>query len=223
MRIDPAFSPWGGIEGDSRRAIVPSFWVNYSRGDGGRSTYLNLNPSVRFKVSTRFSSSLSVNYSRNRDDSQWFGNFTDGAGDQHFTFAELDQRTLGVTWRLNYTFTPSASLQLYANPFVSKGTYSRVRELADPRAERYDDRLQPYADPAVADDPGGFNVKEFRSNVVFRWEYRPGSTLFLVWSQGREHSAPTMGGRSFWGDFDELFGARANDVFLVKVSYWLSR
>ena len=66
-------------------------------------------------------------------------------------------------------------------------------------------------------------MKEFRSNVVFRWEYRPGSTLFLVWSQGREHSAPVAGGRSFWGDFDELFGQRANDVFLVKVSYWLSR
>ena len=223
LKVEPSFSPWGGIEGDNRNAIIPSFWVNYSRGDGGRSTYYNLNPSVRFNVSTRFSSSLSVNYSRNKDDSQWFGNFLDDGGAEHFTFARLDQRTLGLTWRLNYTFTPNASLQLYANPFVSKGTYSDVRELADPRADEYADRYQPYADPEVASDPGGFNFKEFRSNVVFRWEYRPGSTLFLVWSQGREHSAPVQGGRSFWGDFDELFGQRANDVFLVKVSYWLSR
>ncbi|HEU5050078.1 MAG TPA: DUF5916 domain-containing protein, partial [Gemmatimonadales bacterium] len=223
LKVEPGFSPWGGIEGDSRRAIVPSFWVNYSRNDGGRSTYLNLGPSVRLKVSTRFSSSISVNYTRNRNDSQWYGNFTDGAGTEHFTFAALDQKTLGVTWRLDYTFAPTASLQLYANPFVSKGSYSRVRELANPRADEYEDRFQPYADPAVVDDPGGFNVKEFRSNAVFRWEYRPGSTLFLVWSQGRRHSAEARGDRSFWGDFDELFSQPANDVFLVKVSYWLSR
>ncbi|HEX6644768.1 MAG TPA: DUF5916 domain-containing protein [Gemmatimonadales bacterium] len=223
LKVEPGFSPWGGIEGDNRKSIIPSFWVNYSRNDGGRSTYYNLNPSVRLNVSSRFSTTLSANYSRNKDDSQWFGNFTDGGGTEHFTFARLDQRTLGVTWRLNYTFTPNASLQLYANPFISKGTYSDVREIADPRADAYEARFQPYADAEVADDPGGFNVKEFRSNVVFRWEYRPGSTLFLVWSQGREHFSPVQGTRSFWGDFDELFGQRANDVFLVKVSYWLSR
>jgi hypothetical protein len=220
LKVEPSLSPWAGIEGDDRHALVPSFWVNYTRVDGGRSTFLNLNPSLQLKVSTRFSTSLSLDYSRNHDDSQWFGNVTDDAGVEHFTFADLQQRTLGVTLRLNYTFTPNTSLQLYANPFVSKGTYSRVRELADPNADAYDDRFQPYA---AADDPGGFNVKQFRSNAVFRWEYRPGSTLFLVWSQGREHSAPLRGDRSFWGDFDELFGQRANDVFLVKVSYWLSR
>ena len=223
LKVDPSFSPWGGIEGDNRKALVPSFWVNYTRADGGRSEFLNLNPSLSAKVSTRFSTSLSLNYSRNRDDSQWFGNFTDDAGVEHFTFADLDQKTLGLTWRLNYTFTPSASFQLYANPFISKGTYTRVRELADPRADEYDDRFQPYADPAVADDPGGFNFKAFRSNAVFRWEYRPGSTLFLVWSQGREQSAPIAGNDSFWGDLDQLFSQRADNVFLVKVSYWLSR
>ena len=223
LKVEPGFSPWGGVEGDNRKALVPMFWVNYSRNDGGRSEFLSLEPSLRLKVSTRFSTSLSANYSRNDDDSQWFGNFTDDAGVEHFTFAQLNQRTLGLTWRLNYTFTPNTSLQLYANPFISKGTYSRVRELADPRADEYDARYQPYNDPEVADDPGGFNFKQFRSNAVFRWEYRPGSTLFLVWSQGREHSAEVRGTNSFWGDFDELFGQRADDVFLVKVSYWLSR
>lgn len=223
LKVEPHLAPWAGIEGDGRRDLMPALWMNYWRGDGGRSSSLNLNPSLRFRVSTRFSTTLGVNYTRNDNDSQWFGNFSDAGGTEHFTFAQLNQRTLGVTWRLNYTFSPSASFQLYANPFVSKGTYSRVRELADPRADSYDDRYQPYSDAAVADDPGGFNVKQFRSNAVFRWEYRPGSTLFLVWSQGRAHSAPVMGGETFWGDFDQLFAQRADDVFLVKVSYWLSR
>ncbi len=132
-------------------------------------------------------------------------------------------KQLSLTWRLGYTFTPTTSLQIYASPFVSKGTYSNVREIGQPRADAYEARYQPYADPVVAGDPTGFNVQQFRSNVVFRWEYRPGSTLFLVWSQGRESSADLEGAKSFRGDLGDLFRRRANDTFLVKVSYWLAR
>jgi hypothetical protein len=201
---------------------VPSIGFNYTTQDDGRSTYFRVGPSVRYKMGSSFSTSLSANVSRNKDDSQWFGNPVDGAGIRHYTFAALDQRTLGITWRLNYTFSPTASLQWYANPFISKGTYSRVRELDDPRAAQYDDRFRAYTGPG-ASDPGGFNVKSFRSNAVFRWEYRPGSTLFLVWSQGRSASAPIEGDDSFRGDFGDLFRQRAEDRFLVKVSYWLNR
>ena len=106
---------------------------------------------------------------------------------------------------------------------MSKGTYSDVREISDPRAAEYDARYQPYADPAVAADPGGFNFQQFRSNVVFRWEYRPGSTLWRVWSQGREGSSPVEGGDGFRGNLSDLFARRADDTFLVKVSYWFTR
>ena len=222
LRTGPRFSPWGGIEGDNRHAIVPSLWVNYTRQDGGRSTYFNLNPQVRFKGGARLWLSLAANISHNHDDSQWFGNPVDDAGVTHYTFAELDQRTLGLTWRLNYTFSPTASLQWYANPFISKGSYRRVRELADPRAAAYDDRFRPYAGEG-SDDPGGFNVRAFTSNTVFRWEYLPGSTLFVVWSQGRSAHDPRRGNGSFADDLGNLFGQRADDRFLVKVSYWLNR
>ena len=70
---------------------------------------------------------------------------------------------------------------------------------------------------------GGFNFKQFRSNVVFRWEYRPGSTVFLVWSQGRQAFNPFEGTDNFRGNLRDLFGQRADDVFLVKFSYWLGR
>jgi Domain of unknown function (DUF5916)/Carbohydrate family 9 binding domain-like len=223
IRQDPYIAPWMTIEGDDRRPLVPSLSTNYQRGDQGRSETVSLSPELKLKVSTRFTTSLSAKYEHNRNDIQYFGTFTDAAGAQHYTFAHLLQKTLSLTWRLGYTFTPNASLQVYASPFVSKGTYTDVREVAEARAAAYDARYQSYADPAVAGDPGGFNVQEFRSNVVFRWEYRPGSTLFLVWSQGREGSADVEGTRSFRGDFADLFGRRANDTFLVKVSYWLSR
>jgi hypothetical protein len=78
-----------------------------------------------------------------------------------------------------------------------------------------------YADTSVTNNPGGFNSKQFRSNVVMRWEYRPGSALFLVWQQGRQDEDP--GRRSLGGDLDRLFSAPANNTFLVKLSYWLDR
>jgi hypothetical protein len=223
VRQDPYFDPWITIEGDDRRPLVPSVSANYSRRDQGRSEEIDLSPTLDLKVSTRFTTSLSGEYNHSRDDLQYFGTFTDPAGTQHYTFAHLEQRTFSLTWRLGYTFTPTTSLQIYASPFISKGTYTDVREVAAARASSYSARYRPYTDPAVAEQPDGFNFQQFRSNVVFRWEYRPGSTLFLVWSQGRQGSAPVEGAESFRGDLGDLFGRRASDTFLVKVSYWLTR
>jgi hypothetical protein len=223
IRQDPYLSPWVRIEGDDRRHLVPSFALNYTSGDQGRSETIEMTPELDLKLSSRFTTSLSATYNHNRNDVQYFGTFADSAGGSHFTFAHLEQKTLSLTWRLGYTFTPTATIQVYASPFISKGTYTDVREVAEARAPSFEDRYRPYGDPAVTDDPGGFNFQQFRSNVVFRWEYRPGSTVFLVWSQGRQGSSPVEGAQSFRGDLDDLFGRRANDTFLVKVSYWLTR
>ena len=222
VRQDPYIAPWIVIEGDNRRTLMPILSANYFRGDGGRSEQVVLEPELQLKVSTRFTTSLAATYDRNRDDRQYFDTFTDPAGGQHYTFAHLEQKTLSLTWRLGYTFTPTTTLQIYASPFVSKGTYSNVREIADARAGDYSARYRPYGDPAITDNPGGFNFQEFRSNVVFRWEYRPGSTLFLVWSQGRAAESQVEGTQSFRGDLNDLFSQRANNTFLVKVSYWLT-
>lgn len=97
-----------------------------------------------------------------------------------------------------------------------------MRELDDARAADYEDRYRPYDDLVVSADPGGFNVKQYRSNVVLRWEYRPGSTLFLVWTQGRGTADPSEGSGSIAGDFGDLFGLRADNTFLIKASYWLN-
>ncbi|MBW8772973.1 MAG: hypothetical protein JF590_06770, partial [Gemmatimonadetes bacterium] len=123
LKVEPAFSPWGGLQSDERKQVTTGIWFNYNRADGGRSHFFSTSPWVALKVSSRFRSELDVNYARNHDDSQFYGNFTD-AGTTHFTFAELKQRELGLTWRIDYTFTPNASFQLYASPFISKGTYS---------------------------------------------------------------------------------------------------
>jgi uncharacterized protein DUF5916/cellulose/xylan binding protein with CBM9 domain len=219
VRQDPYFAPWAGIEGDGRPAIVPSLWFNYWRGDGGRSEEVNLNPTVTFRVASQLSMSLAVDATHNVSDVQWYENVVDASGATHYTFAHLDQKTVKLTGRVDYTLTRDLTLQVYAQPFVSKGTYANVRELADPRAPAYDDRYQPY----VVSAPRGLNNKQFRSNVVLRWEYRPGSTLFLVWNQGRQAEAPVTGTRSMAGDFRDLFDLHPDDTLLLKVSYWLER
>lgn len=223
LRADNYVAPWGGIQGDTRWVVVPSVWFNYFRNDGGRSMNYSVGPNLEFRVSSRLTSSLGLNFSRNRDDRQWYGNFTDAGNVTHYTFAHLEQRTTSLQTRINFTATPNLTLQVYAEPFVSKGRYSNVRELDNPRAASYDARFKPYADPAVSDNPAQFNFKQFRSNVVLRWEYRPGSAVYLVWQQGREDSENVRGTRTLFGDMDRLFNAHPDNTFLVKFSYWLDR
>jgi uncharacterized protein DUF5916/cellulose/xylan binding protein with CBM9 domain len=218
VRQDPYFAPWAGLNGDDRKAIVPYFWVNYWRGDGGRSHSINLMPEVDFKLASRITAALIPNYTRATYDVQPLGLVRDST----YAFAHLEQKQLGVTMRFTYPFTANATLQVYAQPFVSKGTYSDVQQLSHtPRAADFASRY--IQDPVAADNPGGFNYKQFRSNVVFRWEYRPGSTLFLVWSQGRQNSAGAEGTQGFRGDLSDLFGLRPDNSFLMKFSYWINR
>ncbi|HMF86972.1 MAG TPA: DUF5916 domain-containing protein [Gemmatimonadaceae bacterium] len=223
IRQDSYIAPWLFLRGDDRKSIVPYLSADYFRGAEGRNSSFSVGPEVELKLFNRFSSALRFNWNRNTRDNQFYGRFTDAAG-THYTFANLRQRTTSVTARFNYTFTPDKSLQTYLQPFVSKGTYSNVRQLsANPRADSYDDRYAPYIDPAVTADPGGFNFKQLASNVVYRWEYRPGSTLFLVWNQGRQGSVGREGDENFRGDVRDLFSLHPSNTFLVKVSYWLNR
>jgi len=224
VRQDMYFAPWAFINGDDRRSFVPSFSWNYFRSSGGRNSSVNLSPEVSYKVLGRFSSSVSTNWSHNVTDNQWFGRYSDSFGTSHYTFAHLDQTTTSATLRVNYTFTPAVSLQAYTQPFVSKGTYTNVRQLsATPRAASYDDRYTSYNNPSVTDNPGGFNFKEFQSNVVFRWEYNPGSSLFLVWNQGRQGFQSVAGTNDYQGDVRDLMALHPRNTFLVKLSYWLNR
>ena len=122
---------------------------------------------------------------------------------------------------MNFTATPNLSLQVYAQPFVSGGDYGPWMELADVRAQRFADRYQPYRGGA---DPGALLFKQMRSNTVVRWEYRPGSVLYFVWTQERGNydealSTPQFDARD---DYRNLFKLHPGNVFLIKGSYWLS-
>ncbi len=220
VRQDSYIAPWAGINGDDRKRIIPNLFLNYFRGDAGHNEQLSLSPQVTINASTRFSASLGVNATTAHADNQWYGN-SDTLG-THYTFAHLDQRTLSLTADLGYTVTTTLSIQWHLQPFVSRGTYSNIRELNDPRSASYDGRYKAYFDTTVTNHPGGVDSKQFNSNLVVRWEYRPGSTLFVVWTQGRDGFKPFAGPNGMSGDFRDLFHLHPDNTFLVKVSYWLN-
>jgi hypothetical protein len=208
------------VEGDKRRIVVPHAEVYDERADVGRSDTKGGSLSFDLRTSSRFSMTLGATREHKVDDQQWIVNVGAIASDTtHFTFARLNQSTMSLTGRASWTATPTLSLQLYAQPFVSSGAFGRWRELADARAGAYAARFQSYGGSAV---PDGFNVKRFNSNAVARWEYRPGSTLFVVWQQGRAQSGVNPGTFEFARDYRDLFSVHPNNTLLVKVSYWLN-
>lgn len=205
---------WGYVNSDDRRLVIGSLFFGHGADSHG-SWFGDLGPYVTVRATSALSVSLGVRYGRNVNDSQWIKKVTSPAA--HYVFGRLDQTTVGLTTRVNYTMSPTLSLQIYAEPFVSAGAYSSFKELVDGRAGRYEDRYAPFAYGGNPD----FNYKSFRTTNVLRWEYRPGSTLFVVWQQRREDDAG-FGDFRFRRDFGDVFRAPASNVLLVKLAYWLN-
>jgi len=217
LRQSSYAAPWVEIQGDQRFVLYPDVFAQIVTADEGNTRRTYVNPSLQVRLSARTTPSIGMSYSRNEDNTQFFHNFLVG-GVTHYTFAHLDQTTIGLTFRLDYTASPTLTLQIYANPFVSKGKYTDVREVVNARADHYADRFAPYAG-SLAGGPGDFDVREFNSNTVLRWEYSPGSSLYLVWSQGRQNFAPGAE-PPLSEDLDELFHAHPANTFLVKAVHW---
>ena len=231
IRRSPDASFWGGIELDQRWQFVPYLWGGAWTGDDWRSKDGWIEPTIQFRAGTTFSGSLGANISGGIDDNQWVGNFDNPGGGTSYTFARLRQTSTGLTARMNYIVTPNLSFQTYINPFITTGTYSNWRRLSStPRADDYDDRYETFLfdhdeDPGTPDaqgDPGGFRFRSFNSNAVLRWEYRPGSALFLVWTHGRQEFDPRATEFNLGRETRDIFSLHPNNTFLIKASYWFS-
>jgi hypothetical protein len=223
VRLSRGFYPWFGVNGDNRSLLTPSMWVNLAYGDDWKSHGVSLSPSLTMRFSTNLVASLGAGYSKDHNDIQWYDNIVDDAGVTHYTFGHLDQKTVSMNVRVNYTVTPDLTFELYGEPFTSTGRYSNFREVSStPGAESYQARYTPFAvDPAAS---RGFSVSQLRTNSVARWEYRPGSTLFLVWAHGREAFTDRESERTWQGDYRYLLDhTHPDNTFLVKVAYWLNR
>ena len=221
LRLSPSYNTLVNFAADPKRRVSPQVAAIYTVADDGRSLLWRVRPYVTVRPSTRMGIELGTRYQYNRDNTQWVANVgAVGADTTHYLFGRLYQDLLSFTGRMDLTIRPTLSLQLYAEPFVTAGHFTDVRELAAPRARSYDARFRPYAGAAPDAD---FNEKSFHSSVVARWEYRPGSTLFVVWTQGRDQSDRDIGSFDAPRDYRNLFAARPDNVFLIKAAYWLGR
>ncbi|MGH7525860.1 MAG: DUF5916 domain-containing protein, partial [Gemmatimonadales bacterium] len=195
---------------------------------------------AEWKPGSRFSLRLEPKLERSRTSAQYVDTFDDplatGTFGHRYVFASLDQTTLSSSLRVNWIFSPRLSLEVYAQPLVSSGKYTGFKELA--RARSYD--FNPYPDPTPTDDPDvivvdpdglegaapaeevddpNFSLASIRGNAVLRWEYLPGSTLFLVWTQNRSDTE-TVGDFNTGRALGRMIDAKGDNIFLVKVSYW---
>jgi hypothetical protein len=221
IRNSRGFFPWGGVNTDSRKKVYGGMWFNYGTGDEGNSHNYSLDPYLNFRLSTAFTANFGFGWSRNEDDNQFYRNIPT-AGVTHHAFAHLDQRTVYASARVNYTATPNLTFEFYGQPFVSSGDWSDFREpSATPGAEKYADRYMPYVPPAGSDT--AFKVRSLLTNAVVRWEYRPGSTLFVVWQHGRSGRTNVNNGQGWMNDYRELLDLHPNNTFVIKLAYWLNR
>ncbi len=247
----------GNLGTDARHAVVFNLSARGISGIGSDLRQTRFSPGVTFKPSSRLLLSVSPSFSRTLDPQQYVTRIADSAvaagfAGQRYVFASIDQRTFSLDTRLNTTFTPSLTLEMYAQPFVASGSYSRFKEFAAPRSAAmrvYGTDFGSACRDATGDytlDPGGaagsacptsgaspsrtafsvgnpdFNVRSLRGTAVLRWEYRPGSTLFAVWTQQRSGSA-SYGDMDFTRDRSALFRDRPVNVFQIKATYWLGR
>lgn len=219
LRLSPAHRVAVTFDGDARQSMIPELDLAFTTADEGRSWSRNVDAGFEARVGARTSFRLSAGYEQRVLDAQWVANVGSTLSDTaHFTFARLSQDQLDITARANVTLSPTLSVQVYAQPFIASGDFSDWRALADPRAKGYAARYTPYGDGA---DPAGFNSKQFNSNVVMRWEYQPGSVMFVVWQQGRSDGRDP-GTFEPGRDFRNLFGTHPDNTILVKLSYWFN-
>jgi hypothetical protein len=221
---------------------------SYTQTSGSWNTWIN--PGIEWKPVSNLLLRVGPEWTRVHEDAQYIGAFADPlAGATYgtrYVFSTLDQRTLSASVRLNWAFTPTLSFQFYGQPLISTGDYGDFKELRHARS--YDfahylaaggtyDKATGMLDP---DGPGpapafevsnpdwgfgghpDFNFKSLRGNAVIRWEYRPGSTFFLVWTQDRNELAQHFGDFAVGRSFDRLVTVQPDNIFLAKVSYYFN-
>ena len=219
LRLSPYHRISVTLDGDGRKALVPEIDFRIASGDEGRSWAAEVSTGLLGRLGTRTTLEVGVSFERRSDDTQWVRNFGATFSDTvHYTFAALAQNIVEIEARASVTLTPTLSVQLYAQPFVASGAFADWREMVDARNRSYVARYAPYGGGA---SPTGFNQKQFNSNAVVRWEYRPGSVLFVVWQQGRSDDREP-GTFDAGRDLRNLFFTHPDNTLLVKMSYWFN-
>ncbi len=237
LKQSAGFSFWNGISMDRRKKLRFNFFHNGNKAvDDSNSSY-NAEFRLTYQPINSLRISASPEYSINRDKLQYIDNL-EVNGETRYLNGTVDQRTLSMSFRLNYTINPNLTIQYWGQPFISRGRYSDFKEVTDPMAKEFNNRISPFLGNQISlandvyeidDDLDGtidfsfdnpdFSFVQFRSNLVVRWEYTPGSEIYLVWSQDLSQSGNPQEG--LFNDLqDNIFNnEKPQNIFLIKATY----
>ncbi len=239
LRKPPGMGTWVYVQTDGRKKVSFNANANYARGFGNTVTYQEYSVGINLQPLDALKFSLSPGYSHSWRRQDQFVTQLDYAGQRRTIVGEVNQRSLYLTARVNYNLTPNLTVQYYAQPFIFRALYNNYGYVTDPLGQAYDGRFHRFSPQEIQEIPTGFSVDEdqnstidytfrapdfnfvqFRSNLVLRWEYVPGSEVYLVWSQGNTPNAygdlDTPLPRSL---FDHVFNTQPQNIFLVKFTY----
>jgi len=229
VRFNPYFQTTAKFNTDKARRMIFTLQYTGSHNTDGYNHYNTLSPNLTFRVGNHVFMSGQLDYSWNKDNMEYVGSnysiLTSGsnASSQYIT-GHMDQKTYGLTMKLQVNVTPDISIQFYGSPFTSTAKFSDFKLMTDTKSHTYDNRFTTidanqypqYNDLSVNSN---FSFNEFRSNLVARWEYLPGSTLYFVW----EHQMSERRNQyeSKWNNnLDHMFGLPTTNTFMIKMNYW---
>lgn len=230
---------WLGFSTDNRKKIQLELFSNLNNGFNNSSRSLYSQAELTFKPFNYLSLSFEPSYNKSFSKLQYVTD-TEYGSNKRYIFASIERETVSASFRVNFNLNPNLTLQYWGQPFIATGRYHDHKYITDPMADSYDDRFRIYSQGQITtgseiydidEDMDGtsdysfdrtdFNVQEFLSNLVVRWEFSPGSTLYFVWSQNRSGSNET-GRMDYFNNLGDLFEngiETLNNVFLVKFSY----
>jgi hypothetical protein len=229
------------LQTDSRKDLYYSLNGKYRRMDDDRSHILEIAPSVVWRPSSRFNLSSTFSLLQNIDDAQYITTISLDDSPRYIV-GKINQQTWNITFRLEFSFTPDIILQYYVSPFISTGSYFDIKYVKNAAADSYEDRYHTFNDRSVRknikdntldldeNEDGisdysisnpSFSFSEMRSNFVLRWEYKPGSTFYFVWTNGRSESI-SQSSRTLSYYANRLLFLEQENVFMIKFNYWFS-
>lgn len=239
MKTPGRYNARVGFSTDSRKKLGLEFYTNFNNGfeDYYKNTYTGLD--ISYKPTNYLKLTFSPGYSRSFSELQYVTRRSLNENDRYI-FASIDRTTINASLRINVNVSPDLTLQYWGQPFVASGRYYDHKYILDPMADKYRDRFHTYSEEQLIPQNGyydidenmdgttdynfgksDFNVQEFLSNLVVRWEYSPGSSVYFVWSQTRSGFNGT-GNMDYFNDLGNLFNHDENfpdNIFLIKFSY----
>ncbi len=240
LRLNPELSQWIWFYSDQRNKLRMFGYIQYDFAKEKSKSYLGSELTLVYQPSNAIKTSISLGMHNSKDQLQYVKNLSFGTHTRYVN-AFLNQQTLSFSFRLNYIINPDLSIQYWGQPYVSQGRYSQFKYISRPKATNFSDRFNQYSSQQMRYYPNedrylidentdkeidysfsnpDFSFLQFRSNLVLRWEYIPGSEMYFVWSQAATENGDPL--HSLGSNlYSKLFSKKLQNTFLIKLTYRL--